>query len=233
MAKTITEVLEMAKGTEVVDIRFIDLPGTWQHFTMPAHRLTEDFFEDGIPFDGSSIRGFQEIHESDMLLKADPDTAFIDPTAEISTLVLSCNVFDPLTLEAYSRDPRYVALKAEEYLKSTGIADTAYFAPEAEFFVFDGVRYSSGTNEAFYSIDSEEAWWESGRSDRPNYRRTDLTEARLFPRPAHGYITDSPLQVYAGHGKSRRSDGPAPSRSCHRRSERNEHDLHHAHPHGR
>ncbi|HSJ85841.1 MAG TPA: glutamine synthetase beta-grasp domain-containing protein, partial [Anaerolineales bacterium] len=138
MAKTFKQVLEMAKEVELVDIRFIDLPGTWQHFTMPVHRLNEDFFEDGIPFDGSSIRGFQEIHESDMLLKADPDSAFIDPTAEISTLVVSCNVFDPLTFEPYSRDPRYVALKAEDYLKSTGIADTAYFAPEAEFFVFDG-----------------------------------------------------------------------------------------------
>ena len=157
MAKTIAEVLEMANGTELVDIRFVDLPGTWQHFTMPTHRLTDDFFEEGIPFDGSSIRGFQEIHESDMLLKPDPDSAFVDPTAEIPTLVLSCNVHDPLTFEAYSRDPRYVARKAEDYLKSTGIADTVYFAPEAEFFVFDGVRYSSGTNEAFYSIDSEEA----------------------------------------------------------------------------
>src|SRR5688572_21237444 len=183
MAKTIQQVLEMADGIELVDIRFVDLPGTWQHFTMPAHRLTPDFFEEGIPFDGSSIRGFQEIHESDMLLKADPDTAFIDPTAEITTLVLSCNVYDPLTFEAYSRDPRYVALKAEDYLKSTGIADTAYFAPEAEFFVFDGVRYSSGTNEAFYSIDSQEAWWESGRSDRPNYGGQIAAKRGYFPVP--------------------------------------------------
>jgi len=183
MAKTIEQVLEMAKDTELVDIRFIDLPGTWQHFTIPTHRLTQEFFEDGIPFDGSSIRGFQEIHESDMLLKADPDSAFLDPTAEISTLVLSCNVFDPLTFEAYSRDPRYVALKAEDYLKSTGIADTAYFAPEAEFFVFDGVRYSSGTNEAFYSIDSGEAWWESGRSDRPNYGGQINPKRGYFPVP--------------------------------------------------
>src|SRR5688500_19396011 len=183
MAKKINEVLEMAKDTELVDIRFIDLPGTWQHFTMPTHRLTQEFFEDGIPFDGSSIRGFQEIHESDMLLKADPDSAFVDPTAEISTLVLSCNIYDPLTFEAYSRDPRYVALKAEDYLKSTGIADTAYFAPEAEFFVFDGVRYSSGTSESFYSIDSEEAWWESGRSDRPNYGGQISAKRGYFPVP--------------------------------------------------
>ena len=183
MAKTVKEVLEMSKNTQTVDLRFIDLPGTWQHFTIPTHRLTEDFFDEGIPFDGSSIRGFQEIHESDMLLKPDPETAFIDPTSEIPTLVLSCNVFDPLTFQAYSRDARYVALKAEDYLKSTGIADTAYFAPEAEFFVFDGVRYSSGTNESFYSIDSQEAWWESGRSDRPNYGGQIGAKRGYFPVP--------------------------------------------------
>ncbi len=183
MAKTIAEVLEMANGTEVVDIRFVDLPGTWQHFTMPTHRLTEDFFEDGIPFDGSSIRGFQEIHESDMLLKPDPDSAFVDPTAEIPTLVLSCNVYDPITVEPYSRDPRYVALKAEAYLKSTGIADTAYFAPEAEFFVFDGVRYASNSHEAFYSIYSEEAWWTSERADGPNYGGQILPKRGYFPVP--------------------------------------------------
>src|SRR5574339_810477 len=183
MAKTIAEVLEMAGGVELVDLRFVDLPGTWQHFTIPVHRLTEAFFEDGIPFDGSSIRGFQEIHESDMLLKPAPDTAFVDPTAEIPTLVLSCNVFDPLTFEAYSRDPRYVALKAEDYLKSTGIADTAYFAPEAEFFVFDGVRYASNSHEAFYSIHSEEAWWTSERADGPNYGGQILPKRGYFPVP--------------------------------------------------
>ena len=183
MAKTIKDVLEMAGGTDVVDIRFVDLPGTWQHFSMPTHRLTEDFFEAGIPFDGSSIRGFQEIHESDMLLKPDPDSAFVDPTAEIPTLVLSCNVFDPLTLEPYSRDPRYVALKAEDYLRSTGIADTVYFAPEAEFFVFDGVRYASNSHEAFYSIHSEEAWWTSERADGPNYGGQILPKRGYFPVP--------------------------------------------------
>lgn len=183
MTTTIKQVLEMAKGTEVVDIRLTDLPGMWHHFTIPTHRLTEDFFEDGIPFDGSSIRGFQEIHESDMLLKPDPETAFLDPTADIPTLVLSCNVCDPLTFEAYSRDPRYVALKAENYLKTTGIADTAYFAPEAEFFVFDGVRYSSTTNESFYFIDSEEAWWESGHNGRPNYGRQIGPKRGYFPVP--------------------------------------------------
>ena len=183
MAKTVKEVLELSKNTQVVDLRFIDLPGTWQHFTMPTHRLTADFFEEGIPFDGSSIRGFQEIHESDMLLKPDPETAFIDPTAEIPTLVLSCNVYDPSTFEPYSRDARYVALKAEAYLKSTGIADVAYFAPEAEFFIFDSVRYTSGPNEASYSIESEEAWWASNRTDRPNYGGQILPKRGYFPVP--------------------------------------------------
>src|SRR4026209_1608770 len=147
MAKTIQDVLEMAKDTELVDIRFVDLPGTWQHFTMPTHRLTEDFFDDGLPFDGSSIRGFQEIHESDMLLMPDPESAFIDPVADIPTLVLTCDVYDPITLQPYERDPRYVARKAEAYVKSTGIADTVYFGPEAEFFIFDNVRYGNSTNE--------------------------------------------------------------------------------------
>lgn len=183
MAKTVKEVLELSKGTQVIDLRFIDLPGTWQHFTMPTHRLTKEFFEEGIPFDGSSIRGFQEIHESDMLLKPDPETAFIDPTAETPTLVLSCNVFDPFTEEPYSRDPRYVAQKAEEYLKGTGIAETAFFAPEAEFFVFDGIRYTSTPNESSFSIDSEEAWWSSGRSDRANYGGQIQPKRGYFPVP--------------------------------------------------
>jgi glutamine synthetase len=183
MTKTVNEVLEMNKNVELVDLRFTDLPGTWQHFTIPSHRLTEEFLEEGIPFDGSSVRGFQQIHESDMLLKPDPDTAFVDPTAEIPTLVITCNVFDPFSLEAYSRDARYVALKAEAYLKSTGIADIAFFAPEAEFFIFDGVRYSSAPNESFYAIDSDEAWWESGRNDRPNYGGKNLPKRGYFPVP--------------------------------------------------
>ena len=185
MAKSVKEVLEMAKGVQVVDLRFTDLPGTWQHFTMPVHRLTEDFFKDGIPFDGSSIRGFQEIHESDMLLKVDPDTAFVDPTAETPTLVLSCNVFDPITEEAYSRDPRYVAQKAEAYAKSTGLADTVYFAPEAEFFVFDGIRYTSTPNEAGFSIESEEGWWSSNREGSKGGQI----------QPKRGYFPTSPTDT--------------------------------------
>ena len=162
MAKSVREVLDMSSDVRLVDIRFTDLPGTWQHFTIPVRRLTEDLFTEGIPFDGSSIRGFQEIHESDMLLMPDPETAFLDPVAETPTLVVTCDVLDPITLQPYSRDPRYVARKAEAYLKQTGIAETVFVAPEAEFFIFDNVRYSSGTNESYYYIDSQEGWWNSG-----------------------------------------------------------------------
>jgi glutamine synthetase len=183
MTKTVKEVLDMNKQAQIVDLRFVDLPGTWQHFTIPAHRLDEDFFKEGIPFDGSSIRGFQEIHESDMLLIPDPDTAFIDPVAEIPTLVLSCDVHDPITLEAYDRDPRYVARKAEAYLKTTGIADTIFIGPEAEFFVFDNIRYSTNTYESYYHIDSEEGWWNSGHNDGPNYGGQISPKRGYFPVP--------------------------------------------------
>lgn len=180
MAKTVKEVLDMAKGTQFVDLRFTDVPGIWQHFTIPTHRLDADFFKEGIPFDGSSIRGFQEIHESDMLLKPDADTAFIDPVAEMPTLVITCDVYDPITLEAYTRDPRYVARKAEAYLKSTGIADTVFIGPEAEFFVFDSVSYSSNPYEASFAMDSSEAWWTSGK---PGFGGQVQPKRGYFPVP--------------------------------------------------
>ncbi len=183
MAKTVKEVLEMAKNVKMVDLRFIDLPGTWQHFSIPAHRLSLDLFEEGIPFDGSSIRGFQEIHESDMLLLLDPDTAFLDPVAELPTLVISCDVFDPITKQPYNRDPRYVAKKAEAYLKQTGIGDSVFFGPEAEFFIFDNVRYASGTNESYYEIDSAEGWWNSGDKTKPNFGGQILPKRGYFPVP--------------------------------------------------
>jgi len=195
MAKTVAEVLKMGKEVKLVDVRFIDMPGTWQHFTIPVHRLSEDLFTEGLPFDGSSIRGFQEIHESDMLLLPDPETAFIDPVANIPTLVLTCNVHDPITLEPYERDPRYIARKAEAYLKSTGIADTVYIGPEAEFFIFDNVRYSSGTNESYYHIDSEEGWWNSGRGDRPNLGGQIGPKRGYFPVPPTDTLTDVRSQI--------------------------------------
>jgi glutamine synthetase len=140
-------------------------------------------FEEGIPFDGSSIRGFQEIHESDMLLFLDAETAFIDPVADIPTLVISCNVADPITKQPYSRDPRYVAKKAEAYLKQTGIGDQAFFGPEAEFFIFDNIRYGSSTNESFYEIDSAEGWWNSGDKSKQNFGGQIQPKRGYFPVP--------------------------------------------------
>ena len=162
MGKTIADVLEMGKGVKMVDLRFTDLLGLWHHFTLPARELTEELFEEGIGFDGSSIRAFQEIHESDMILIPDASTAFLDPIFEIPTMVVICDIYDPLTRQPYTRDARYVVKKAEAYLKQTGIAETSYWGPEAEFFIFDSVRYGGGTNEAFYHVDSAEAWWNSG-----------------------------------------------------------------------
>ena len=126
---------------ESIDIRFCDLPGVMQHFTIPATALTQAVFEDGLAFDGSSIRGFQKIHESDMALMPDPTSAYVDPFRKAKTLVLNFFVHDPITKEAYSRDPRNIARKAEAYLASSGIGDTAFFAPEAEFYIFDSVRF--------------------------------------------------------------------------------------------
>lgn len=190
MAYTVNDVLALAKKVKMVDIRFTDLPGQWQHFTIPSGRLDADFFDEGIPFDGSSIRGFQEIHESDMLLKLDASTAFIDPVAKIPTLVITSNVFDPITLQAYPRDPRYVAQKAEQYLKQTGIADTAFFGPEAEFFIFDNVRYSNQPNSSFYEIDSKEGWWNSGKSGEQNFGGQIGVKRGYFPVPPTDTLMD-------------------------------------------
>ena len=140
------------KNVEMVDLRFTDLPGVWQHFSVPPSAIDADALEEGIGFDGSSIRGFQEIQESDMLVVPDPATAFLDPFSTATTLVLICNVRDPVTGQTYTRDVRYVAQKAEGYLKSTGVGDAAYFGPEAEFFVFNEVRYGQGINLSLIHI---------------------------------------------------------------------------------
>ena len=133
-------------GAQVVDFKFIDLPGVWQHFSIPVEDLQPDIFEDGLGFDGSSVRGFQPIHESDMLLMPDPDTAYMDPMREAPTMSIICNVEDPLTRQPYSRDPRYIAKKAETFLEGSGIADTSYWGPEPEFYIFNDVRYSQSAN---------------------------------------------------------------------------------------
>ncbi len=186
------DVLAMVEreGVEIVDVRFVDLPGMTQHFSVPAHELTAEVFEEGFGFDGSSIRGFQQIHESDMILLPDPSTAVIDPFRQHRTLNVMCFVHDPVTGQPYSRDPRYVAKKAEAYLLSTGVADTAYFGPEAEFFIFDNVRYGSEKQRSFYEVDSIEGHWNSGRDDRPNLGYTLRAKEGYFPVPPSDHFQD-------------------------------------------
>ena len=163
-------VLDLAKksGAKMVDIKFVDTFGTWQHFTMPIGELNEECFTDGIGFDGSSIRGWKSIESSDMLAMPDPATAFIDPFMAAPTLSLTCTIAETGTKESYNRDPRGIAQRGEKYLISTGVADTAVFGPEAEFFIFDNIQFDNKSNGCFYSIDSEEAIWNSGRDEGPN-----------------------------------------------------------------
>jgi glutamine synthetase len=168
MAMTPQEVLAMCREHDIkaVDLRFMDFPGIWQHFTIPVNKLEEEIFEEGLGFDGSSIRGWQAINESDMLLIPVPDTAFVDPFTEIPTLCIICNVQDPITREDYTRDPRNVARKAVNYLKSTGVADTCFIGPEAEFFIFDDVRFDQTPNTGFFFLDSDEGQWNRGTDYR-------------------------------------------------------------------
>src|SRR5438477_4320813 len=164
------QVIEQAKkaGAKMVDIKFVDTFGTWQHFTIPISELAEDSFSEGLGFDGSSIRGWKSIEASDMLAMPDPESAFIDPFMAEATLSLTCTIAETGTKEAYNRDPRGIAQRGEKYLQSTVNADTAVFGPEAEFFIFDDVRFDSKCNGTFYSIDGEEAIWNSGRDEMPN-----------------------------------------------------------------
>jgi glutamine synthetase len=179
------DLVEWAKnnGIRVVDLRFMDLPGLWQHFSITIDELDESVFTDGIGFDGSSIRGFQQIQESDMLLVPDPNTAFVDPFAKFPTLVLICKVVDPISKQRYSRDARYIAEKAEEYLKSSGIADVAYFGPEAEFYIFDDVRYEQTQNRSFHQVDSIEGFWNTAREESPNLGYKIRYKEGYFPVP--------------------------------------------------
>ena len=179
------QVLEMIKEkkVKVVDIRFMDFPGMWQHFTVPVSELDESSFEDGFGFDGSSIRGWQPIHASDMLVVPDSATAQMDPFFKEPTLVLIGDIAEPITMESYSRDPRYITKKAETYLKSTGIGDTAYIGPEAEFFIFDNIQFESSSNRAFYEIDSIEGVWNTGRNEEPNLGYKPRHKEGYFPVP--------------------------------------------------
>ncbi len=186
------DVIDLVKETEakVVDIRFTDLPGQQQHFSIPAKLLTEDVFADGLAFDGSSIRGFKAINESDMLLIPDPDTAFVDPFFEVTTLNITCDIEDPITREKYNRDPRQVAKKAEAYLKSTGLADTAFLGPEAEFYVFNDIRFDQTSHSGFYYIDSDEGIWNSGRDEKPNLGYKIPYKRGYFPVPPTDSLQD-------------------------------------------
>ena len=187
-----SDVLKLIRdnGIEIIDFRFCDLPGLMQHFSSPAHELTEDVFEEGLGFDGSSIRGFQEIQESDMILIPDPSTAVVDPFVRHPTLNLNCFVRDPVTGEPYSRDPRYVARKAEDYLRSTGLADTAYFGPEAEFYIFNDVRFGQDQHSAMYAVDSIEGIWNSSKDENPNLGFKPRYKEGYFPVPPMDHFQD-------------------------------------------
>jgi len=184
------EVIQYAKdnGAKMVDLRFCDFPGLWQNFSVPMSEFDEDSFEDGFGFDGSSIRGWMPINASDMLVVPDPDTAVMDPFTKEPTLTLIGNIVDPLTREKYSRDPRYIAQKAEEYLTFTGLGDTPFIGPEAEFFILDDIRFDSAPNYSYYQLDSVEGIWNSGRQENPNLG--------YKPRYKEGYFPAPPMDSY-------------------------------------
>ena len=195
MAKTETpenNVLNFIKNKKIqfIDLKFMDFPGQWQHFTVPVSQFSKDSFVDGFGFDGSSIRGWKAINESDMLIIPDATTMFLDPFIEAPTLSLICDVHEPATKEKYSRCPRNITHKATEYLKTTGIADTVYFGPEAEFFVFDDVRFASQPNHSFYMVDSVEGRWNSGKDEGPNLAYKPRYKEGYFPVPPTDSLTD-------------------------------------------
>ncbi|MCG3776223.1 MAG: Glutamine synthetase [Nitrospira sp.] len=176
------EVMAFVKqqGIRIADLKFVDMPGTWQHFSIPSTELDEDAFTKGVGFDGSSIRGFQHIQESDMLLIPDPTTAFMDTATLHPTISLICNIKDPIS-GAYSRDPRYIAQKAEAYLKTTGIAEKSFWGPELEFFIFDNIRYDQTPNSGYYFVDSVEGQWNTGSADGPNLGYKPRYKEGYFP----------------------------------------------------
>src|SRR3989344_4868978 len=182
--KKVFELIER-EGIQMVDLRFTDIAGRWQHFTVPVAELTEETFSAGSGFDGSSIKGFKPIEESDMLLVPDPGTVFIDPFFTEKTLCLVCDIYEPgVQLMPFSFDPRSIAHRAEEYLRKSGLADTAYFGPEAEFFIFDTLRYHQGAQEGYYHIDAEEGEWNTGDGDN-NLAYKIRHKEGYFPLPPH------------------------------------------------
>jgi glutamine synthetase len=175
---------------EVVDLRFMDFPGLWQHFSVPAREIEVDTFDKGVGFDGSSIRGWQAIDQSDMLVKPVLENAFVDPFFEARTLVLICNICDPITGEDYTRDPRNISRKAAAYLRSAGIGDTAYIGPEAEFFIFDDIRFDQNEHEGYYHVDSAEGRWNTGRVENPNLGYKPRYKEGYFPVPPADSLQD-------------------------------------------
>ncbi|HEU4996967.1 MAG TPA: type I glutamate--ammonia ligase [Gemmatimonadaceae bacterium] len=186
--KDVDSVFSLIKtaGVKVVDVKFTDLPGQWQHFTLPVESFDRECFDDGLGFDGSSIRGFQHIDESDMVLMPDASSAFVDPVLGVRTLSIICDVYDPVTRQPYTRDPRFIAKKAEAFLRASGMADVSYWGPEAEFYIFNTVRFDQNAHEGYYHIDSEEGIWNSGREGGP---------PNLGHRPRHkeGYFPVPPV----------------------------------------
>ena len=231
--KTPDDIFKLAKdeNIEYVDVRFCDLPGTMQHFTIPIYVFDENVFEEGLAFDGSSIRGFQSIHESDMLLLPDPETATIDPFRDAKTLNVNFFVHDPFTLELYSRDPRNVARKAENYLISSGIADAAYFGPEAEFYIFDSVKFDSNINGSFYKVDATSGWWNTGQDDRvrrqPQPRLQGPPQGRLLPGRPHRPLRRPARQDSHPPDQRRLFSGEGPPRSGQRRPDRDQLQVQH------
>jgi glutamine synthetase len=194
-AKSVSDQIKQ-RGIKIIDLKFNDLPGLWQHFSVPSSDFTDledlenSIWVDGIGFDGSSIRGFQKIQESDMILVPDPLTAKVDPACEVPTLSIGCDILDPLTKQPYTRDPRYIARKAEEYLRSTGIGDTSYWGPELEFFIFNDIRFDQTENCGYYYVDSDEGEWNSGRDEGPNLGYKPRFKEGYFPVPPHDSMQD-------------------------------------------
>ncbi len=227
MPRTPTDVKKLAKeaGAKIVDLRFIDLPGMWQHFSIPVEDLEDDLFSEGIGFDGSSIRGFQQIHESDMLLHRRCRHGSDGPGSLHSHPEHHLQCIRPHHRKPYSRDPRHVAQKAEAYLKNTGIADMSYWGPEAEFYIFNDVRYDQTAHSGYYYVDSDEGIWNTGRDERPKSRLQAAPQGRLLPGAALRPVAGHPLGDHpraARHGRARRSPSP---RSRHRRPVRDRHAL--------
>ena len=221
------------KDVKAIDMRFMDFPGLWQHFTIPASALDESVFEDGLGFDGSSIRGWKAINESDMLVVPQPETASLDPFTELPTLAMICNIQDPITREDYSRDPRNVARKAANYLKTTGVGDTCHIGAEAEFFIFDDIRYDSQPNTAFYD-DRQHRGPVEPRPDRePEPRLQAALQGRLLSRPAGRPTDESPQRDDADDDRLRAGRRVSAPRGGHGRPDRDRPEVQQPGPRGR